>query len=190
MVLKRGVLLVAFIIACEIGFWVFVVAGLACRYLLRLKKLGSALLIATPLIDVLLLAAALWDIRSGAAATAAHGIAAIYIGVSIAFGHSMIAWADAQFHHRFSGGPAPVKPPRHGGAHAARQRKGWLRHLLAYGIGGGILLGMTALAGSSAQTDALIGVLRMWSLVLAIDFAVSFSYTLWPRKPKAQTKAS
>ncbi|CDN42316.1 Uncharacterized membrane protein YmcC [Paenibacillus sp. P22] len=188
--IKRGVLLVAFIIACEIAFWVFVAAGLACRYLLRRKRLGAALLIATPLIDVVLLAAALWDIRSGAAATAAHGIAAIYIGASIAFGHSMIAWADAQFHHRFSGGPAPAKPPKHGTAHAARERKGWLRHLLAYAIGGAILLGMTALAGDAAETDALIKVLRTWTLVLAIDFAISFSYTLWPRKPKAQTKAS
>lgn len=49
---------------------------------------------------------------------------------------------------------------------------------------------MTALAGDAAETDALIKVLRTWTLVLAIDFAISFSYTLWPRKPKAQTKAS
>jgi hypothetical protein len=29
----------------------------------------------------------------------------------------------------------------------------------------------------------LLGVVALWTLVLAIDFLISFSYTIWPRQP-------
>jgi hypothetical protein len=64
----------------------------------------------------------------------------------------MINWADARFAHRFAGGPPPERPPRSGPEHAARQRREWLRHVVAWATG-------TALLG----------------------LVVSFSYTLWPR---------
>ena len=73
-----------FIIACEIAFWIFVAAGLSIRYMLGKKRLGLALLAATPIVDVLLLVATAVDLRRGATASMVHGIAAIYIGVSVA----------------------------------------------------------------------------------------------------------
>lgn len=107
-------MIVHLIIACEIMFWVFIAAGLAARYLLRRKTLGAALLICAPLVDVVLLVATALDLRGGGEANFTHGLAAAYIGFSVAFGHSLISWADARFAYRFAGGPAPVAPPEYG----------------------------------------------------------------------------
>ena len=98
------------IVATEIGFWVLLGAGLTARYVLRSRRLGGVLLASVPLVDLVLLAATVADLRGGATAGASHGLAAIYIGVSVAFGPSIIRWADARFAHRFAGGPAPARP--------------------------------------------------------------------------------
>lgn len=178
-------MITAFIIGCEIGFWVFVLAGLLCRYIFRLKKLGKLFLFSTPLIDLALVIATVYDLRGGAEATFAHSLAAVYIGVSIAFGHRIIKWADERFAYRFAGGPAPAGKPKYGKEHAIYERNGWLHHLLAWGIGSLILYGMIIMVGDEARTEALLQALRFWLLVLGIDFVISFSYTLWPRKEKA-----
>ncbi|MDI5788286.1 hypothetical protein PO124_07245 [Bacillus licheniformis] len=52
-----------------------------------------------------------------------HGIAAVYIGVSIAFGSRMIKWADERFAYRFAGGPKPDKGPQYGREHAKKSVK-------------------------------------------------------------------
>ncbi|MEV5027542.1 hypothetical protein [Paenibacillus sp. LPE1-1-1.1] len=178
-------MITAFIIGCEIGFWVFVLAGLVFRYIFRLKKLGKLFLYSTPLIDLALVTATVYDLRGGAEATYAHSLAAVYIGVSIAFGHRMIKWADERFAYRFAGGPEPAGKPKYGKEHARHERNGWLHHLLAWGIGSLILYGMIVMVGNEARTEALSESLQIWQIVLGIDFVMSFSYTLWPRKEKA-----
>lgn len=169
------------IIACEIGFWFFVLAGLAARYILKKKKLGTILLICTPIVDLILLIATVLDLKNGANATIVHGIAAIYIGVSIAFGHQMIKWADERFSYRFGNGNKPVKI-KYGKAHARKERLGWIRHLLSWLIGGGILMGIILYIDDYSQTEQLMRTIQIWSIILVIDFIVSFSYTLFPRK--------
>jgi len=180
-------MITAFIIGCEIGFWLFVLIGLLCRYIFRLKKLGAIFLIATPLIDLALVIATIYDLRGGATATFAHSLAAIYIGVSIAWGHRMIKWADERFAHRFAGGPAPARKPKYGKDHARYERNGWLHHLLAWVIGAAILYGMILMVGDAVRTEVLFNTLRLWSIILVIDFVVSFSYSLWPRTKKAES---
>lgn len=174
------------IIACEIGFWIFVLAGLTARYILRKKTLSSLLLLCTPLIDIILLTATTIDLHRGAEAGIFHGIAAIYIGATIAFGKSMIHWADERFAYKFGNGPRPSKPPKSGSEHARRERNGWYRHLLAWSIGLALLFAMIFFIGDSEQTKNLWGIIRTWTFVLAIDFVISFSYTVWPRKIKPE----
>jgi hypothetical protein len=169
------------ILAAEIAFWALLLAGLAVRYVLRRPRLGLVLLAMSPLVDVLLLIATVVDLRGGATATTWHSLAAVYIGVSLAFGHRMIAWADQRFAWRFAGGPAPVAPPRVGAAHARHERHGWYRHLLAYGIGVSLLAGGTLLVGDASRTEAFTARILQWTVILAVDFIWSFSYTLWPR---------
>ena len=104
-------MLVAIIIATEIGFWVLLGAGLAARYLLDRRRLSTVLLASVPLVDLVLLIATVIDLSGGATAGFKHGLAAAYIGFSVAFGHSVIRWADQRFAHRFAGGPPPWRPP-------------------------------------------------------------------------------
>ncbi|WP_201008554.1 hypothetical protein [Paenibacillus glycanilyticus] len=179
-------MVVSVIIGCEIAFWVFVLAGLACRYLLRRRTLGAVLLACTPVVDLVLLAATAYDLHQGGEASFIHGLAAIYIGVSIAFGSRMIRWADIRFAHRFAGGPPPEPKVKHGAVHARNERTGWLLHLLAWSIGCALLLGIIAWIGDETRTASLMSVIQRWSIVLAIDFLISFSYTLWPRKAKKE----
>jgi hypothetical protein len=178
-------LIYALIVACEVGFWVVLLAGLVARYLLRRPRLGAALLVCVPLVDLVLLVASALNLRyGGGEADLAHGLAAIYLGVSVAWGHSMVRWADARFAYRFAEGPSPPRPPRTGPEHAGRERRQWGRHLLAWAVGCALLLGGVALVGDPDRTGALMGIAQGWTLVLAVDFLWSFSYTLWPRKAK------
>jgi hypothetical protein len=122
------------------------------------------------------------DLRRGGEAALPHALAAVYIGVSVAWGQRLVSWADVRFAHRFAGGPPPERPPRTGRRHAARQRREWLRHLVAWAAGT-TLLGLGVLAvGDLDRSWALLDVAALWTLVLAVDFLVAFSYTLWPRR--------
>lgn len=170
------------IIACEIGFWIFVLAGLIARYVFKKRRLGAILLILTPVVDFILLMATVIDLKNGAIATTVHGIAAIYIGVSIGYGHSMIKWADQQFAYRFANGEKPPKKKKYGKEFAKSERVGWYRHLLAWCIGSVFLGGIILYINNPEQTNALFETFRLWSLILLIDFVISFSYTLFPKK--------
>lgn len=175
-------MLAALIIICEVGFWVLVLLGLIARYIFGKKKIGGLLLLLTPVVDLLLLVTTVIDLHNGVVATPFHGLAAIYIGVSLAFGHKMISWADERFSHRFANGPIPIKPPKHGREHALYERKSWYTHLLAWSIGSLLLYGMILFVSNSSKTDSLLQIIQGWGIILFIDFLYSFSFTLWPRK--------
>lgn len=170
------------ILGCEIGFWVFVLLGLFTRYVLKQKRLGLFFLICTPLIDIVLIIATIIDIKNGAQANFFHGIAAIYIGMTVMYGHGMIQWADQRFAYRFAGGPIPEIAAKYGIDHARRERKGWFKHLCAWAIGNGILYGMILYIGQSEQTQALATLSKIWTTVLIVDFLISFSYTVWKKE--------
>ena len=176
------------IVACEIGFWVLLGAGLAARYLLKARALSTVLLVSVPLVDVALLAFSVIDLRRGGEAGTTHGLAAVYLGVSVAYGHRMLSWADQRFAHRFAGGPPPVRPPAKGTRErAAYERRMWLRHLTAYVVAGLILGLFTALVGDAGRTLALWNVMRLWTLVLVIDGFVAFGYA-FARRPISSAK--
>ncbi len=165
----------AVLIVSEIAFWLLLSGGLWARYRLGRVRLGGVLLALTPAVDLVVLAASAVDLRGGATATSWHGLAAVYIGVSVAFGPRIVAWADARYAHRYAGAPPPAQVEREGKAHAARERAGWYRHLLAWTIGATLLLAAVAIVGDAERTAALRQMLGVWTLVLAIDFAWSFS---------------
>jgi hypothetical protein len=107
-------LLYALIVACEVGFWVVLLVALVVRYLLLKEYLSRALLLCLPLIDLLLLVFTALDLRRGSTATFAHGLAAAYVGFTVAFGGMAVKWADAHFAHRFAAGPVPATAPSRG----------------------------------------------------------------------------
>jgi hypothetical protein len=165
--------MIVFIAAAEIGFWVLVAAGLLTRYAFHRRRLGMLLLAMTPLVDLALLAAVTLDLRNGATASTGHALAAVYLGVSVAFGARFVAWADVRVAHRFAGGPAPAPKPKSGPARTRAERRTWLRHALAWAIGCTLLLGATVLVGDADRTKALTGMAGLWTVVLAIDAAFS-----------------
>lgn len=177
-------MIVGLIIACEVAFWIVIIMGLTARYLFKRKKLGLLLLALTPLIDLILVVATGVDLMRGATATQAHALAAVYIGVSIGFGKSMIQWADERFlYYVVKQGSKPAK--RYGMEYAKHYFSGWLRHVAAYLIGAALLVGLVFLVGDPSRTEALSGILQIWSLVLGIDFLIAISHFIWPKRAKA-----
>lgn len=181
-------MLIAIIAACEIGFWVVLAAGLAARYPLRLRRTGAALLLCVPLVDLVLLAATVIDLRGGATAGTGHGLAAAYLGYSGAFGHSMVRCADERFAHRFAGGPPPRGRPKHGTARVRYEWREFGKAAAATALACGLLLAMIALVGDADRTRALTGWLGRLGTVLAIWSLWPITTTLWPPKPKNLTE--
>jgi len=129
--LSEDYLLYALIVACEAAFWVVLLLALAVRYLARMEPLSRSLLLSLPLIDVALLVFTVLDLRSGSTATFAHGLAAAYVGFTVAFGGMAIKWADAHFAHRFADGPVPPKVPSRGWAAVRYDFNLWFRCIVA-----------------------------------------------------------
>ncbi|MGH3013230.1 MAG: hypothetical protein ACRDMY_15535, partial [Gaiellaceae bacterium] len=84
-------MVVATIVAAEIAFWLLLASGLVARYGLGRPGVGMALLVATPLVDLALLAATTIDLRRGGEAALPHALAAAYIGVSVAWGKRIVS---------------------------------------------------------------------------------------------------
>lgn len=146
-------MLVGFIIGGEIGFWVLLGAGLAARYVLRMRRASNALLIATPFVDLVLLAATAVDLRSGAEPSWQHGLAAAYLGFSVAFGPSLVRWADARFAYWFAGGERPLKPPESPSWERAQYEwQLWVRMLAAAGLSCCLLLVAIWYVGDADRT--------------------------------------
>jgi hypothetical protein len=150
-------MLISVIVGCEVGFWLLLGAALSARYLLRWPRVSAVLLVCVPMVDLVLLAATVVDLRSGATATAAHGLAAVYLGSSVAFGHSMVRWADQRFAHRFAGGPPPVKPPRSGWAKARHEWREYGKGVLGAAVTCGLLVAAIVAVGDDSRTAALQG---------------------------------
>lgn len=169
------------IVACEIAFWVVILVGLTLRYVFKRKKLSLLFFTSVPLIDLILLVVAGLDIYFGAKPTAAHAIAAVYIGSSIAFGKSMIAWLDEKFrYYIMKDGSKPVK--RYGMEFARHGMKSFGQHVFAYIIGALLLFGMILITNNHVQNAPFYEILQLWTLIIGIDFVISISYFIWPKR--------
>lgn len=180
-------MIVAVIIACEILFWVFIALGLSARYLLRRRRTGAVLLALSPATDLVLLGATALDLAAGGTATAAHGLAALYLGFSVAYGHAAIRWADLRFAHRFAGGPAPVKLT--GAAYARACWRDVLRTLLGAAVAAAVIGLLVVIAGDPERSAAVTTFLPILGIVVVADLLWAVSYTIWPR-PTPRTGAT
>jgi hypothetical protein len=175
-------MLIGIIVACEIGFWVMLGAGLVARYLLGRRRLGAVLLALVPLIDLILLVATVIDLSRGATAGFTHGLAAAYLGFSVAFGPSMVRWTDQRFAHRFAGGPAPWRPPRGGRARARYEWREFGKAVVAWAVSCGLLLAAIAIVDDAERTEALLGWVARLTMVLGIWAIWPISHTAWPSR--------
>jgi len=141
------------IVACEIGFWVLLLGGLTARYVAGRPRLGAVLLAGAPLADVVLLTVTAVDLRAGSEANWTHGLAAVYLGFSVAFGPMWIRSADERFAARFGDGARPAAAPA--GDRLAAHWRLWVRCLAACALASVVLAGLVLLAGDPDQTRAL-----------------------------------
>lgn len=150
--------MVVAIVACEMGFWVVLAAGLLARYLLHRPRTGAVLLFCVPLVDLALLALTVVDLRAGAEVESAHGLAAVYLGFSVVFGPAMVRWADVRVAHRWGKGPAPELLPA--GGTPGRLQHEWRAFgsaCLAATLSTALLLGAAALAPDHVDLSPLLG---------------------------------
>lgn len=165
--------LVLLVVACEIGFWVVLAAGLVARYPLRRPRLGAALLLCVPLVDLVLVSASLADVARGTEPGFSHGLAAVYLGFTVAFGHRLVRWADVRFAHRYADGPAPVRGPRDGLAALPKELADFGRALLAAAIAGAVVLLVSVVAGSGVPAVSAWSQDPLWSWMLRIGVVLA-----------------
>lgn len=160
------------IVGCEVGFWVVLGGGLALRYLARASRSSTIVLLCVPVVDLVLLILVAIDLGRGTTATPVHGLAAVYLGVSVAFGHRMVAWADVRFAHRFAGGPAPIPVPKSGPDRVAWEWRTWGLLVVGAAVAAGTLLLLRYVVGTPEQTQALAERLPTVVVVVVIWFVV------------------
>jgi hypothetical protein len=181
--------LIAIIVACEIGFWVVLGASLLVRYVFGLRRLSAFLLICVPLVDVVLLVATVIDLGRGGTAELGHGLAAAYIGFSVAFGHSMIRWADQRFAHWFASGPPPWRPPRGGRERTRYEWREFGKAAVAWTISCALLATAILVIDDIERTSALVGWIAWLSMVLGIWSLWPITCTFWPGRAEDESRA-
>ncbi len=179
---RERAVIVTLVVLCEVGFWVLLAVGLALRYLARMPRTGAAVLLMEPLLELVLLVVTVLDLRNGAQADWKHGLAAVYIGFTVAYGHYTIRWADGQFAYRFAGGPKPPGPG-YGRARAVHEWKLWLRTVVMGVVAAGLLQAAVWYVGDGDTAS-----LRSWQItaarIVGIHGLIALTYTIWPKKPK------
>ncbi|MET9772676.1 hypothetical protein ABZ023_00240 [Streptomyces sp. NPDC006367] len=178
-------MVVALIIACEVGFWVLLALGLAARYLLKWRRTSVFLLLCEPVLELVLFAATAWDLKNGAEPGWEHGLAALYIGYTVAYGHYTIRWLDGHAAHRLGGAPPPAKPPRHGMARARHEGGLWLRTLLGAAVACALLQGAVWYVGDGGDVSSLHAFQGTALRAVVIHGLIALTYALWPKKAPA-----
>ncbi|MBT3153336.1 hypothetical protein HTV45_21115 [Streptomyces sp. CHD11] len=178
-------MIVALIVACEIGFWVLLAAGLAFRYLLKMPRTGLALLLCEPVLEVVLLVATALDLKNGAQPDWTHGLAALYIGYTAGHGHRTVKWLDGHAAHRLGGAPKLLGPPRYGTARARHETRLWLGTLAGAAVATALLQLAVWYVGDPGRVTSL----EDWRLtawrIAGIHGLVALAYWIWPKKAPA-----
>lgn len=175
-------MLVWFIIACEIGFWVVLALGLFVRFVLKLSSLSKFILLCVPLLDITLLVATVFDLNNDKPAEFAHGLAAVYLGFTVVYGHSIIQWADSYVSYKFYSGKNPINTT-HGWSYTKYEWLQWLKAVLACAIAATLLSIAIFFIDNPKNTEALVEWYAnlFWLLVIWL-VGWPLWYTVFPKK--------
>lgn len=175
-------MIVALIIACEVGFWVLLALALAVRYLLNKRRASVVLLLCEPVLELVLFVVTAIDLKNGAEPSWEHGVAALYIGFTVGYGHYMIRWLDGHAAHRLAGGPKPVGPPKYGLARARYEGRLWTRTLVAVGVALALLQGAVWYVGDDGNIDSLRAFQGAALRAGGIHGLVALAHLIWPKR--------
>lgn len=198
-----GEWLVAAILGAEVAFWVLLGLGLVSRYLLKWQRLSTMFLLGVPLADLVLILLVGIDLSNGAEPTAIHGLAAVYLGFSVGYGHYLINRADQWFAHRFADGPKPERVPATGPERVKHEWQSWLRILLSWAIAVAALMVMKAFSGWSVPSSsegmwsdeiwawvARVTIVNVVWFLTGPVYSILFQSRSIPEAPEPQTKES
>jgi hypothetical protein len=174
--------IVALIIACEVGFWVLLALALAVRYLLKKRRASVVLLLCEPVLELVLFVVTAIDLKNGAEPSWEHGVAALYIGFTVGYGHYMIRWLDGHAAYRLAGGPKPAGPPKYGLARARHEGRLWTRTLVATGVALALLQLAVWYVGDDGNVDSLRSFQWVALRAAGIHGLIALTYTIWPKK--------
>ncbi|MGW7061323.1 hypothetical protein ACWGHM_22705 [Streptomyces sp. NPDC054904] len=174
-------MIVALIIACEVGFWVLLAAGLGLRYLAKMPRLGAAVLLCEPLLELVLLVVTTLDLKNGATPDWKHGVAALYLGYTVAYGHYTVKWLDGHAAYRLAGGPKPAGAG-HGRARAVHEWKLWVRTVVAAAVAMGLLEAAIRYVGDAGDVSSLTSYQGAALRIVGIHGVIAVCYTIWPKK--------
>lgn len=139
--------MIAAIIGAEIAFWVVVLGGFSLRYIARATGPSTVVLSLVPLVDLVLVLLVSADLILGGEPTRAHAFAALYLGITVAFGKPIVHRMDTWFRYRFDGGPKPTKPAKGSRAEVRALWVEWFRLLAGFLITTGCILAMLVFEG-------------------------------------------
>ena len=124
--------------------------------------------------------------NNGGVAVFAHGLAAAYIGFTVAFGPMLIRWADQWFAYKFADGPSPSDEAAIGWDLVLEDLQLWLRCLAAVVIIYVLLLLMINFVGDSNKTEALQIWLKIpfFTVFFWFVFGPLWSLVFFKRAPK------
>ena len=126
-----------------------------------------------------------YDLKNGAEPGWEHGLAALYIGYTVAYGHYTIRWLDGHAAHRLAGGPPPAKPPRYGMARARHEGWLWLRTLLGAAVACALLQGAVWYVGADGDVSSLRSFQWTALRVVGIHGLIALTYLIRPKKGPA-----
>ncbi|MFM9593892.1 hypothetical protein ACKI1J_31760 [Streptomyces scabiei] len=178
-------MIVALIIACEVGFWVLLALALAVRYLLKRRRTSVVLLLCEPVLELVLFVVTAIDLKNGAEPSWEHGIAALYIGFTVGYGHYMIGRMDAWAAHRLGGAPKSAGPPKYGLARARHEGMLWVRTVVAAGVALTLLQLAVWYVGDDGNIESLRSFQWLALRGAGIHGLVALAYTIWPKKDPA-----
>lgn len=165
------------IIGAEIAFWVFVISGFSLRYIFRATSPSTVVLALVPLVDLVLVLLVSADLILGGEPTRAHAFAAIYLGITIAFGKPIIRRTDQWFRYRFDHGPRPAKPAKGSRAEVRALWVEWFRLLCGFVIATSCILAMITFDGwwipssfAEASEDPLWSTVVLMGMVAVVWF--------------------
>lgn len=162
-------IILAGIIASEVGFWVVLLAGLTLRYLVRKQKASTIVLLGVPALDLVLLSLITWDMLiNNAVAEFTHGLGAIYLSFTVVFGPQIIRKADAWFSYRFASGPKPHRPEDNTWEKVKYEWSQWARMLLCTALACLLLGAMILIVDDVARTEELTAWFGRLGLVTAV----------------------
>ncbi|MGW9128855.1 hypothetical protein ACWGPW_28325 [Paenibacillus chitinolyticus] len=200
----------AFFIGGEAVFWGSIVCFLLLRYVWNYRKLSKLFILLFLLSDLWMAAIGYLDYRRTGQFETFQPVILIFLAYALFFGRGDLRKLDAFIAGKtakWRGVPENELPPPElkltGAAHTCRELRNFSVHFILYAAVTAVLIVTYGIlpagslppepSGPPALRLVLAGivnhetaasVLKVWSLILAIDAAITLSYVIFPKKPK------